>query len=121
MPRRRSGATLLPGLSAKLDGKEGRFLQVGNSLLLDPGFQFLTSGARWLYLCLAMEAGGKKTVAFSRGVTARKYGVPKNSFSRYMSELIQEGFITKLEGGDFLQFAPAVYEFSMAWKSRSAP
>lgn len=121
MPRRRSGATLLPWLSARQDGKEGRFLQIGNTLLLDKRFQALSSGARYLFLCLAMEAGGKRSVSFSRGVTAKKYGIPKNSFTRHCSELEKSGFIRRIESGDFLQFAPAVYEFSLEWKTKPAP
>lgn len=121
MPRRRSGATLLPWLSARPDGKEGRFLQIGNSLLLDRRFQDLSAGARWLYLCLAMEAGGKRSVSFSRGVTAKKYGIPKNNFTRHCLELENSGFIQRIENGDFLQFAPAAYEFALEWKSKTAP
>lgn len=121
MPRHRSGATLLPWLSARPDGKEGRFLQIGNSLLLDRRFQNLSAGARWLYLCLAMEAGGKRSVSFSRGVTARKYGIAKNTFTRHCSELEEAGFIQRIEDGDFLQFAPATYKFSLDWKSKTAP
>lgn len=121
MPRRRSGATLLPWLSARPDGKEGRFIQVGNSLMLDRRFQKLSAGARWLYLCLAVEAGGKRSVKFSRGVTAKKYGIPKNSFSRHCEELEGAGFIQRIEDGDFLQFRPAEYAFSLDWKSKTAP
>lgn len=121
MPRRRSGATLLPWLSAQQDGKERRFLQVGNTLLLDKRFHALSSGARYLFLCMAMEAGGKRSVSFSRGVTARKYGISKNSFTRHCSELEASGFIRRIECGDFLQFSPAVYEFSHEWKAKPAP
>ena len=39
-------------LSAKRDNQEGRFIQVGNSLLLSEKYQSLTPGARHLYLCI---------------------------------------------------------------------
>ena len=68
-----------------------------------------------------MESAGKRSVKFSRGVTARKYGVSKNSFSRHCSELEEAGFIQRIEDGDFLQFAPAEYAFSVDWKIRDAP
>ncbi len=32
--------------------QEGRFIQVVNSLFFSKAFQGLTSGARWLYLCM---------------------------------------------------------------------
>lgn len=123
MGRRKAAqnCTILPWLSGKADGREGRFLQLGNSLLLDKRFHALSSGARYLYLCLSMEAGGKKTVQFSRGTTAKKYGIPKNSFTRQIEELVQNGFVQRIADDDLLQFAPAVYELSILWKSKPAP
>ena len=73
------------------------------------------------HMCLAMESGGKRSVSFSRGVTARKYGIAKNTFTRHCSELEEAGFIQRIEDGDFLQFAPATYKFSLDWKSKPAP
>lgn len=58
--RRRGRDTIKPWLSARLDCKEGRFIQVGNSLLLSKEFQALTAGARFLYLCMTMESGGRE-------------------------------------------------------------
>ena len=58
--RRRGRDTIKPWLSARLDCKEGRFVQVGNSLLLSKEFQALTAGARFLYLCMTMESAGKR-------------------------------------------------------------
>ena len=57
MPRRKSAdkCSILPWLSAKPDSREGRFTQIGNSLLLSPKFKELTTGARSLYISMAME------------------------------------------------------------------
>lgn len=121
MPRQRSGATLLPWLTARQDCKELRFIQVGNTLLLDKRYQALSTGARCLYQDMLMEAGGKPTVEFSRGTAQKKYGVPKNSFSRYITELKDAGFIVVEQDGNFYQFAPNVYRFSLEWRTKPAP
>ena len=120
MARRRTGGILLPWLSARVDGKEGRFLQIGNTLLLDKRFQELSAGARQLYLCLCMEAGGKREVSFPHGA-AKKYGFAATSFDRYIRELVENNFVEKVESGELLQFAPNVFRFSLGWKVNSAP
>ena len=76
MPRKKAAyqADIRPWLSARNDCREGRFLQIGNSLLLSRAFQNLTANARILYLALAMEAGGKRDVIISRS-HAQKYGI----------------------------------------------
>ena len=55
--RRKAGATLQPWLTARTDCREKRFIQVGNSLLLSHRFWRISAGARYCYLCMAMEAG----------------------------------------------------------------
>lgn len=120
MPRRRSGGLLLPWLSARLDGKEGRFVQIGNSLLLDKRFQALSAGARQLYICIALESGGKQEVEFPHGA-ARKYGFASTSFDRYVKELQNHGFLEKVGAGNFWQYAPSVFRFSVSWKLDPAP
>mgnify|MGYP006939728924 CR=1 FL=1 len=57
MSKRKYGPALLPHLSAKVDNKEKRFIQVGNSLLLSKQFHALSTGGRFLYFCMAMESG----------------------------------------------------------------
>lgn len=118
--KRKRGGELLPWLTAKQDNKEGRFLQVGNSLLLDKRFQKLNTGARQLYFCIAMEAGGKKTVAFPHSA-AKKYGFPKSSFERFIKILQEQGYIERIENGSYSQFAPNVYQISLAWRTKPAP
>lgn len=122
MPRRKAAknAVILPWLSAKADCKEGRFIQVGNSFLLAFGgkdqFVKLSSGARWMYLCMAMEAGGKSEVKFPHGA-GKKYGIAGSSFDRYMKELKDSGFIDEVPDEELSQYGPRTYRFSLAWKS----
>lgn len=111
---------LRPWLSAKPDNKDRRFVQVGNSLLLDKRYQALSAGARNLYLCLANESGGQREVKFSHGA-ARKYGIASSSFDRYIRELRQAGFITLTGGVEHGRFEANVFSFSLDWKTKSAP
>lgn len=111
---------MLPWLSAKPDGREGRFTQIGNTLLLDKRFQNLSVGARWLYICIANESGGKRELKFPHRA-ARKYNIPPTSFDRYIKELREKGFITLAGGMDYGQFQENVYRFSFDWKTESAP
>lgn len=113
MSRRRSGGTIKSWLSARPDCKEGRFVQVGNSLLLSSCFQELSAGARFLYLCMAMESGGKRDFTFPLS-SAKKYGIAKNSFSRYIKELSDSGFISVHSMANLRQ--PNEYSFSFVWK-----
>lgn len=57
MSKRKHGPTIVPALSAKVDNKEKRFIQVGNSLLLSKQFHALSTGSRFLYFRMAMESG----------------------------------------------------------------
>lgn len=120
MARKNNNGQLLPWLSARLDCKEKRFLQLGNSLFFSEEFRKLNTGSRWLYLCMAQESGGKREVTFSRK-TAEKYGIPRNSFSRQIKELKDAGFLEISMEGNLWQFQPSVYRFSFAWKENAQP
>lgn len=109
---------LLPWLSAKADGKDGRFIQIGNSLLLSKRFQELSTGARYLYFCMAMESGGHSEFNFPLKV-AKKYGIASTSLRRYISELEEGGYIT-VQSNKNLRIAND-YRFSVAWKKRASP
>lgn len=121
VPRHRSaqGCTILPWLSARCDGKEGRFIQCGNSLFLSKTFQSLSPGARWLYLGMAMESAGKRNFTFKHS-SAKKYGVPSSSYDRFLRELKDGGFIEKIEDENLAQYAPGQYRFTLDWKGVSA-
>lgn len=121
MPKQRGAqnCSILPWMSAHPDNREGRFLQIGNSLLCGEGSRFktLTSGAQILFLCMAMESGGKREVAFSRS-TAQKYGITKNALPRGIKELKENGFIEISKDFSYEQYKPTVYRFIFDWKSR---
>ena len=108
-------------MSARHDCQDGRFIQIGNSLLLDKKYQTLTGGAKHLYICMAMESGGARTFEFSHG-SAKKYGIASSTFERNTKELIDQGFICLEESPERGQYAKNVFTFSFAWKDiKSAP
>lgn len=111
--RKRHGDTIKPWLSAHADCKEGRFIQCGNSLLLSPHFHELTAGAKFLYLCMCMESGGRRDFTFPLGA-AKKYGIAKNSLTRQIAELKEAGFIQVQSMANLRQ--PNEYSFSFVWK-----
>lgn len=90
-------------MSERADCREGRFLQVGNSLMLSEAVQELTPGARWLYFALAMESGGRPETTFTHS-TAKKYGVASSSFERQIKELCDHGFIKRILDPDMMQY-----------------
>lgn len=106
---------ILPWVSGKADCKEGRFIQIGNSLLLSKEYQALSSGAGRLYLCMAMESGGKREFNFTRGI-GKKYGFAVSSYERYVKELKTQGFIEQIDNPDMAQYAPGSYRFIFDWK-----
>lgn len=118
MSKRKSGATLLAWLSARPDCKDGRFVQVGNSLLLSEQFQTLSAGARFTYFAMCMESGGKREFVFPLAA-AKKYGIASMSLRRQIDELVNSGFITVRSGACVR--APNIYSFSFDWKSKSEP
>ena len=122
MARRKAArnVTISPWLSAKPDCREGRFLQVGNSLLLSEEYHRLTANAQVLYLCMAMEAAGKPAVKFSHSA-AKKYGMAGTTFDRAVKQLREAGFIDLVQDDNLYQFATNEYRFSTRWKSKPAP
>lgn len=107
--------SIVSWLSANRDCREGRFIQVGNSLLLSPEFHKLKSGAQMLYLCAAMESGGGADFKFSH-TTAKKYGISYASFDRYRDELVKYGFIERTDDENHEQYKPSKYRFCFTWK-----
>ncbi len=112
-----------PWLSARIDCSEGRFIQVGNSLLLahidkkteedtNP-FHKLSSKTQMLYLCMTLEAGGSRNFEFPLKA-AKKYGIAESTFRRGVTELVSKGFITR-QSGKIVRL-PNLYQFSEKWK-----
>lgn len=122
MPRHRvaQNVPIKSWLSAKLDSREGRFIQVGNSLLLSKEYQNLSGVAKNLYLCMAMECGGKNAYTFSAGA-AKKYGISKSSFERAKKELQVKKFIQLLLDEERSQFKACTFRFINGWKEKAAP
>lgn len=116
MPRSKRAAEQTPilwYLSANTNSREGRYIQVGNSLLLSKKFQELSRDARYLYQCLAMEAGGKSAVEFPEKAFT-KYGIPVRTGRRLIEELVRKGFIARNSGWTTRE--PNIYTF-LPWKS----
>ena len=111
-------SALLPWLSARSDGKEGRFIQVGNSLLLSRRFQALSSGAQFLYLCMAMECGGRRDFLFPL-TAARKYGIGSSALRRHARELASAGFLSFVSMKSLRE--PNVYHFASSWDDTPRP
>ena len=98
-------ADLKPWLANKAPGSKtnGRFIQVGNSLLMNKQFQ-----------------------ALSTGVAARKYGIATTSFERHRRELESAGFICILnspsDSEPKAQFAANRFRFSFEkWRDGTTP
>ena len=116
MPRYKSRPTIVPWLSARLDNREKRFIQVGDSLLFSKAFRELRIGARYLYFCMAMESGGKRDFKFPTAA-AEKYGFSSSSFWSYVRELEDKRFIVCRSNKHLRQ--PNDYSFSDGWKTIS--
>lgn len=120
MGRRKAAenCVVLPWASAKRDCREGRFLQIGNSLLLSDQYQALSAGAQHLYICMMLEAGGRRSFVFPL-TAAKKYGVPSTSFRRYVDELHAANFIDVQSGANAQM--KNLYTFSLSWKEMKPP
>lgn len=117
MPKRKPAGNceIRPWLSAKSNCKEGRFIQIGNSLLLSKTFQKLSPGAQMMFLCMAMESGGRRDFKFPHS-SILKYGFNKNYGAKYINELIENGFIELVSSGWTVRQANE-YRFAFEWKS----
>lgn len=106
-------------LSARADLHEDRFIQVGNSLLFSKAFQKLSSGAKYLYFCMAMESGGQREFTFPKSA-GKKYSISARSLLREIDELERNGFIKKTVCGRITREANQ-YSFCEAWRAQHPP
>lgn len=120
MSRRKAAKNceIRPWLSARADCADGRFIQVGNSLLLSEAYKALSDGAKHLYQSMAMESGGRREFVFPR-MAAKKYGISPRSLLRHVDELANAGFIDRASLRNLRQ--PNEYAFSLRWKEGQAP
>ena len=118
MPRRKNAENCaIPAwASGRLDCREKRFVQIGNTLFFDQTFQLLSAGAKHLYFCMFAECGGRRTFDFPHGA-AKKYGIPPRSFDRYSAELVEAGFLSKTSGKNTRTANTFCFEFG--WKKRA--
>lgn len=107
---------ILPWLSAKPDCKEGRFLQIGNSLFLSKEYRELSYAAQAIYLCMALESGGKRQFTFTK-TDAKKYGICPKTLYRQIKELQDKKFLTVSSGKNTR--TPNEFEFCFSWKESS--
>lgn len=119
MGRKKTGGELLPWLSEKPNNKEGRFTQVGNSLLLSKSYQKLNNATKHLYQSMCMESGGKREFVFPLKAAA-KYGIAERTFRRSVQELQETGFIDTVSSGRITREANQ-YSFSLRWKQTEKP
>ena len=115
MPRYRSKQPLPPWVTATPDGREGRFIQLGNTLLLSKTFLALNGNAQLLYIRMVNEAGGHREFTFTAG-DARIYKMSKSGFAKSLDELKEKNFIECAENNANLRKAN-VYRFCDGWKS----
>lgn len=115
MAKCQSAKPLSGWMSAKPNGREARFIQVGDSLLFNEHFRNLSPGAFKLYMCCAMESGGRIDFRFSKS-KAEKYGIPHTSFNRYMNELKEAKFVQLVTSGRNTR-TPNEYRFIFDWKN----
>ena len=118
MPKRKSakGYSVKPWLSANLDSKERRYIQIGNSILLSKQFQALRPTAQILYFCMALESGLHRDFIFPQK-TMTKYGLNRSTAVKGIEELIETGFIRKVYSGKATR-EPSKYEFINEWKMK---
>ena len=106
---------LKPWLSGNKDCRDGRFIQVGNSLLLSETFRKLPGNALKTYLALCMESGGKPTVTLSYAEAA-KYGIDDATFGRAIKQLKKAGLIVCDFEDNPYKYKTNVYRFTTSWK-----
>ena len=118
MPRHKSARNvpLKPWLCANRDCRDGRFIMVGNSLLLSEPFKKLSGNAQKTYFALCMESGGGNTASLSYTAGAAKYGISKNTFGRAIKELLDAGFISCAFEDNPNMYQTNVYRFCLDWR-----
>lgn len=106
---------LSPWVTAKPDGMEKRFIQIGDTLVYHPAWLALSAGAKVLYLYMCMESGGKNEFK----IPQRMYGrfTTKPTFQKSKNELIRAGFIEIAHNGANTR-TENIYRFCFDWKSR---
>lgn len=106
---------LSPWVTAKDDGIETRFIQIGNSFLLHPAWLNLSAGAKVLYIHMSLESGGKIEFKMPHKVYSKFTTRP--TFQKAKNELIKAGFIEVKKCGANTR-TENIYRFCFEWKNR---
>lgn len=106
---------LSPWTTAKPDGMEKRFIQIGDTLVYHPAWLALSAGAKVLYLYMCMESGGKNEFIIPQRVYGRF--TDRRAFHRAKNELIGAEFIELVKSGANTR-TENVYRFCFNWKGR---
>ena len=114
---KRARKDTLPYLTARLDNKFGAFAMLTDSLYYSPRFQQLPLGARWLYMGMALKAGGKFDTTFCQA-DMKRAGFDVKSARRWMQDLVEGGFVEVAENWKHAG-RKNVYRFSLAWRQES--
>lgn len=100
-------------LTASANQKEGRFIQVGDTLVHNKRFISLTVGARYFYLLAAMEAAGERNFQFPAS-RMEALGIPVRTGRRHLQELEAAGFIEIIRSGKNTR-TENDYQFCFRW------
>jgi hypothetical protein len=117
MPSKRNRFTPFPlWQTNKLNGKEERFIRLGNSFLLSKQFNQLSYQAQIVYIHMMLESAGQKRFIFPK----IKYipFIPHHTFLKAKKELIENGFIEIIQNNRNLR-KPNQYSFTEKWKSKN--
>ena len=125
MGHRKTGQRdFLPWLTVNPSGShenEKRFLMIPANMLFannSTGFSFpkVRTSSYKLYLCMAIESGGKRIFEFSH-TDAKKYGFNLNTFDSCVRELIDKNTIEVIDDPDRSQFKTKQFKFTPEkWK-----
>lgn len=101
--------------TAKGDGIEQRFIQIGNSLMYHPAWNKLSPNAVRVYIHMMLESGGKIQFTMPHRVYSQFVSGP--AFQRAKAELIEAGFILEEKNGKGTR-SDSVYKFCFEWKKK---
>lgn len=99
-------------ITCPADGRKS-ITRIGQSLLKSAQFQVLSTGARYLYLCMATESKGKRDFTFPLSA-AKAYGFSESSFLRWVYKLKRAGFAAVNSGANVR--TPNKYSFLYVWR-----
>jgi len=113
MPRNKI-TPFAPWETRKNNGKEERYIRMGNSQMLHPAIMNLSHSAFRVYTYMKLESAGKISFTFPK--SKWKEFISPAGFQSAKNELCQAGLIEVEQKNAFLRKAN-VYRFSVDWKT----